>query len=100
MVIRPADEKDTTALEDAFVGALGVMAGLPERWTEAEHCAFVRDSDGLRLTVIHANVGARRFYERHGFRLTGLGDGSNTPDGAPEALYAWRPGAVAERPPA
>jgi len=153
MLIRRAEERDTSDLGDVYVGALAVMEGLPDRWTDAENRAFVRDvlvvsnnvwvaqdghrslgfvglsdgtvrhlyvrpaaqnrgvgtallahakalrPDGLRLSVVQANAGARRFYERHGFRLTGIGDGSDTPEGVPEAFYAWRPGTVDEPPP-
>jgi hypothetical protein len=37
-------------------------------------------------------VGARRLYERHGFTLVGLADGSGNQEGEPEAFYEWRPG--------
>ena len=45
--------------------------------------------DGLRLYVFQQNEGARRFYERHGFRVLELGDGSGNEEGAPDALYGW-----------
>jgi len=51
-----------------------------------------RRPSGLRLRVFQQNVGARRLYERHGFTLVGLGDGSGNEEGEPEAFYEWRPG--------
>lgn len=47
--------------------------------------------DGLVLWVFQRNEGARRFYERHGFRLVKLTDGADNMEREPDALYAWRP---------
>jgi ribosomal protein S18 acetylase RimI-like enzyme len=44
---------------------------------------------GLRLYVFQLNVGARRFYERHGFTAVQFGDGSGNEEGVPDAVYAW-----------
>jgi GNAT superfamily N-acetyltransferase len=45
----------------------------------------------LRLWVFQKNVGARRFYERHGFRLVRLTDGRDNEEREPDALYEWQP---------
>jgi GNAT superfamily N-acetyltransferase len=45
----------------------------------------------LHLWVFQKNEGARRFYERHGFRLVKLTDGAENMEREPDALYAWRP---------
>jgi GNAT superfamily N-acetyltransferase len=45
---------------------------------------------GLRLWTFEANVGARRFYERHGFVATGSTAGDNE-EGAPDVRYEWAP---------
>jgi ribosomal protein S18 acetylase RimI-like enzyme len=50
-----------------------------------------RRPDGLRLWVFQKNIGARRFYERHGFRLVELTDGRGNEEGEPDALYEWQP---------
>jgi GNAT superfamily N-acetyltransferase len=48
-------------------------------------------SDGrLELWVFQRNEGARRFYERHGFRLVRLTDGAENMEREPDALYEWR----------
>ena len=47
---------------------------------------------GIRLWVFQKNSGARRFYERHDFRLERMTDGSNNMEREPDALYAWQPG--------
>jgi len=44
----------------------------------------------LPVTKLHcfqANTGARRFYERHGFRAESFGDGTNNEEGLPDILY-------------
>jgi len=45
----------------------------------------------LELWVFQENEGARRFYERHGFRLVKLTDGAGNLEKQPDALYEWRP---------
>jgi len=47
--------------------------------------------DGFTLWVFQQNVGARRFYERHGLRLVRETDGSGNDERTPDALYEWRP---------
>ena len=43
---------------------------------------------GLRLWTFESNLGAQRFYERHGFRQMERTAGDNE-DGAPDILYVW-----------
>jgi ribosomal protein S18 acetylase RimI-like enzyme len=45
----------------------------------------------LRLWVFQTNLGARRFYERHGFTLVRLTDGRANEEREPDALYEWQP---------
>lgn len=49
-----------------------------------------RSPERLSLFTFQRNSGARAFYERHGFRLVDLNDGSRNEEGEPDALYAWR----------
>ena len=42
----------------------------------------------LDLWTFQANVGARRFYERHGFLAVGMTDGDNE-EKAPDVRYHW-----------
>src|SRR5262249_39405469 len=46
----------------------------------------------VKLHCFQANEGARRFYERHGFRPESFGDGSKNEEGLPDVLYVRRPG--------
>ncbi len=52
---------------------------------------------GFRLWVFQANTRARRFYERHGFRVVELTDGAGNEERTPDALYEWKPDADGER---
>lgn len=62
----------------------GVGAALLERAKELR-------PDGLRLWVFQKNERARRFYERHGFRLLEETDGADNMEREPDALYGWQP---------
>lgn len=53
-----------------------------------DHAKALRP-DGLHLWVFQKNIGAIRFYERHGFRLVKLTDGTGNMEHEPDALYAW-----------
>ena len=43
----------------------------------------------IRLHTFQENIHARCFYERHGFRLLELYDGSANEEHCPDALYEW-----------
>jgi len=43
----------------------------------------------IRLYTFQANEGARRFYERHGFRALAFCDGSGNEERCPDVLYEW-----------
>lgn len=45
---------------------------------------------GLRLWTFESNLGAQRFYERHGFRVAARTAGDNE-ERAPALLYVWDP---------
>ncbi|HYM63579.1 MAG TPA: GNAT family N-acetyltransferase [Gaiellaceae bacterium] len=53
--------------------------------------AKARRPSGLRLWVFQKNVGARSFYERHGFTLVERTDGRRNEEREPDALYEWQP---------
>ncbi len=46
---------------------------------------------GLELYTFQVNTGARRFYERHGFRVVDLDDGARNEEGQPDVRYRWLP---------
>lgn len=43
----------------------------------------------IRLYTFQANAGARRFYERHGFRAVQLSDGKANEERCPDVLYEF-----------
>jgi GNAT superfamily N-acetyltransferase len=46
---------------------------------------------GFDLWTFVPNAGARRFYERHGFRAVEQTDGSGNEEGVADVRYLWRP---------
>jgi hypothetical protein len=48
-----------------------------------------RRPGGLALWTFQSNLGARRFYERHGFVAVGGTDGSTNEERAPDVRYVW-----------
>ena len=76
-----ADVLDRIYVEPAEQGG-GIGAALLDKAKE-------RRPDGIHLWVFQKNEGARRFYERHGFHLVKLTDGSGNMEREPDALYAW-----------
>ena len=46
---------------------------------------------GFTLWTFQKNVGARRFYERHGLEVVRLTDGEGNEEREPDVQYAWRP---------
>jgi ribosomal protein S18 acetylase RimI-like enzyme len=44
----------------------------------------------IRLYAFQDNVGARRFYERHGFKPIRYSDGAENEEHCPDVLYEWR----------
>jgi ribosomal protein S18 acetylase RimI-like enzyme len=52
-----------------------------------------RMPDGFVLWTFQKNEGARRFYERHGFRVVKLTDGRANMEQEPDVQYEWRPDA-------
>ena len=47
----------------------------------------------LQLWCFQANVGARRFYERHGFQAVEFTDGARNEEKTPDVRYRWDPAA-------
>ena len=50
-----------------------------------------RRRDGFDLWTFGRNTGARRFYERHGFRAVEETDGAGNEEREPDVRYAWQP---------
>lgn len=44
----------------------------------------------IQLYTFQENMGARKFYERHGFQTINFDDGSGNEENCPAVLYEWR----------
>ena len=53
------------------------------------HLAKRERPHGLRLWTFVSNDGAKRFYERHGFREVKRTNGSRNEERAPDIQYVW-----------
>jgi GNAT superfamily N-acetyltransferase len=78
-------------LSDGWIEQLYVEPALTGQGIGSELLDFARQRQpvGLRLWTFQSNLGAQRFYERHGFVEAGRTDGDNE-EGAPDILYVWR----------
>ena len=79
------------ALREARVAHLYVD---PEHWRHAIGGALLRRAQavrprGLDLWVFQRNTVAIAFYERHGFRIAELTDGSGNEEREPDARMVW-----------
>ena len=52
--------------------------------------AKAENPGGLRLYCFEVNARGRAFYERHGFVVEAVRDGSQNEEGAADILYVWR----------
>lgn len=52
-------------------------------------CVKTLRPHGFGLWVFQQNLGARRFYARHGLTLARLTDGGDNEEKCPDALYEW-----------
>jgi GNAT superfamily N-acetyltransferase len=90
-----AEEEDRlvgfAALKDDLLGHLYVHPDAQNRGAGTALLDRVKRErpSGFRFWVFQRNDGARRFYERHGCRLSELGDGSGNMEKEPDALYVW-----------
>jgi GNAT superfamily N-acetyltransferase len=91
------DERDHllgfAALDHGMLNHLYVEPGEQRRGigTALLKQAKGRLPSGFRLWTFQRNEGARRFYERHGFRVVELTDGSENEEREPDVLYEWVP---------
>ena len=77
---------DGTELSHLYVEPLAQNHGVGTRLLER---AKKLRPQRLELWVFQKNDGARRFYERQGFRLVRLTDGATNMEREPDALYEW-----------
>ena len=79
------------AIGDRSVEQLYVSPGWTGRGIGSSlvRLAQARRAVGLELWTFQVNEGARRFYERHGFRAVELTDGAGNEEREPDVRYVW-----------
>ena len=80
------------SLQDGWLDQLYVAPGHTGRGIGSRlvDLAKARQPAGLQLWTFQVNDGARRFYERHGFRAVEQTDGAGNEERQPDVRYAWR----------
>jgi GNAT superfamily N-acetyltransferase len=82
------------SLRDASVEQLYVRQPWTGRGIGARLLTLAKERrpDGLELWTFQVNVGARRFYERHGFAVAEMTDGAANQERQPDVRYVWTAG--------
>src|SRR5258708_40372951 len=92
MEVRRAHPADADAIADVWLRsrAASIPAIPPPVHDDADVRAWSKRErpEGIKLWTFAANVGARRFYERHGFVAIDATAGDNE-EGAPDVCYEW-----------
>jgi putative acetyltransferase len=99
-IVFPHNEMWVAEHADAVVGFIAFRPDWVELlYIHPQHqgCGFGRSllavaqasNDSLRLWTFQANLRARRFYEKHGFRIERETDGAGNEERQPDILYFW-----------
>jgi GNAT superfamily N-acetyltransferase len=77
--------------EHQWIDQLYVMPGHTGQGVGAQLLQAAHDKlkPPIRLYTFQANAGARRFYERHGYKAIALTDGAGNEERCPDVLYEW-----------
>ena len=80
------------SLGDGWVEQLYVAPGHTGRGIGSRLIALAKERRpaGLQLWTFQVNVGARRFYERHGFTAVEMTDGAGNEERQPDVRFAWK----------
>jgi GNAT superfamily N-acetyltransferase len=81
------EEPDAGWIEQLYLDPAEVGHGVGSQLLQAALAQLATRALPVRLYTFQANAGARRFYERHGFRAVAFGDGSGNEEGCPDVLY-------------
>ena len=100
-IVLPGQQVTVAEAGKEYVGFIAVSSD----WVEQLYLEPARTGHGIgsrlltdataalpvvKLHCFQANTGARRFYERHGFRAESFGDGTTNEEGLPDILYVRR----------
>jgi ribosomal protein S18 acetylase RimI-like enzyme len=75
----------------AWVDQLYVLPGFDNQGLGSRLLRFAHESlkRPVRLFTFQQNTGARRFYERHGYKVVALSDGQSNEEKCPDVLYEF-----------
>lgn len=92
--------------DELVVAMLAISCGHDQQWIDQLYVMPGRTGQGIGalllqaahgrlkppicLYTFQANAGARRFYERQGYRAIAFSDGSGNEERCPDVLYEWR----------
>ena len=78
-------------VDSAWIDQLYVLPGYENNGLGTRLLRFAHSSlkAPIRLYTFQQNTGARRFYERNGYRLLALSDGQGNEEKCPDALYEF-----------
>ncbi len=78
-------------LDGSWIAQLYVDSSLTGQGIGSQLIEFAKRArpEGLQLWTFASNLGAQRFYERHGFIVTRRTDGRDNEEHAADILYAW-----------
>ena len=73
----------------AWVDQLYVLPGFENQGIGSDLLCFAHESlkRPIHLFTFQRNLGAKRFYERHGYKAIALSDGQNNEENCPDVLY-------------
>lgn len=81
-------QNDTAGwIDQLYLHPQAVRQGIGSRFIKQ---AKTKLGSPIRLYTFQANEGARRFYERHGFKAIAFGDGTGNEEKCPDVYYEWR----------
>ncbi|MCZ2847197.1 GNAT family N-acetyltransferase [Modestobacter sp. VKM Ac-2978] len=90
------DEDDVVGFAAVAAGRLEHLYLRPDRRRQGIGSLLFRqvqaaEPTGFTLVVFARNTAARAFYERHGCRVVGAGNGSGNEEREPDVTYRWAP---------
>jgi GNAT superfamily N-acetyltransferase len=83
-VMATSNDKQCTWIDQLYVSPGHENRGIG---TQLLLLAHAKLSGAIRLYTFQENLGARRFYERHGYRAIKLSDGASNEEKCPDVLY-------------
>ena len=81
--------REASWIDQLYLSPGAVGEGLGTRMLEV---ALGSLTPPIRLYTFQQNTGARRFYERHGFRVVQMSDGMENEEKCPDVLYEFTHG--------